>query len=33
MTYFLQLLGNISGAVRFPDVTEFLNNLVKGIFG
>ncbi|CAM4344961.1 hypothetical protein LIIV107777_12700 [Listeria ivanovii subsp. ivanovii] len=33
MTYFLQLLGNISGAFQLPDVTEILNNLIRGIFG
>lgn len=33
MNFFLQLLTNFSGALRFPDVTEILNNLIKGIFG
>ncbi|AAT03196.1 hypothetical protein DYZ89_02104 [Listeria monocytogenes] len=33
MNFFLQLLGNFSGAINFPDVTEVLNNLIKGIFG
>lgn len=33
MNFFLQLLGNFSGAFKFPDVTEILNNLIKGIFG
>lgn len=33
MNFFLQLLGNFSGAIRFLDVAEVLNNLIKGIFG
>lgn len=33
MNFFLQVLGNFSGAIRFPDVAEVLNNLIKGIFG
>ncbi len=33
MTFFGQFLANLSGALRFPDVVEVLNNLIKGIFG
>lgn len=33
MNFFLQLLGNFSGGLNFPDVTEVLNNLIKAIFG
>ncbi|CBY62415.1 hypothetical protein DYZ85_02453 [Listeria monocytogenes] len=33
MNFFLQLLGNFSGALNFPDVTGVLNSLIKAIFG
>lgn len=33
MNFFLQLLGNFSGAFNFPDVTGVLNSLIKAILG
>lgn len=33
MNFFLQLLGNFSGALNFPEITGLLNNLMKAIFG